>query len=139
MTMNTFFSARPADLWRAWTEADLALQWFGSDPLGAGVRARFDARLGGSYQLTFANADGSQYSCLGRYLEFQPFKTLKFSWGWANTPVVEEIVTLWFREEGMGTTQTLEHSNIDPHTTHDYSVGWGTTFEKLRKVLSALS
>ena len=31
---------------------------------------------------------------------------------------------------------TFEHANIDDNTTHNYEVGWKSTFKKLERILA---
>jgi uncharacterized protein YndB with AHSA1/START domain len=130
------FSQPPTKLWQAWTDPSIAKLWFGSDPNGKVLDAKFDVQVNGAFSVTFANSDGSEFTCLGIYKEIDPPNRLVFTWGWAEQPEVDELVTLQFRPVEGGTSMLFEQSNIDPKTgLHNYDVGWRRTFQKLEKAL----
>jgi uncharacterized protein YndB with AHSA1/START domain len=136
VTMVHRFSRPPHEVWRAWTDANVARLWFGSDPDGTVLEARMDARVGGSFEVTFANSDGTTYTCTGEYLELEPEEKLVFTWGWKNRPSAVERVTVTFESDGSGTLMTFEHADIDSATTHDYAPGWKRTFQKIERALA---
>jgi len=130
------FSHPLAKICRAWTDPSIVKLWFGSDPNGKVLDANLDVRVGGSFSVTFANSDGTEFTAQGIYKEIAEPKRLVFTWGWANQPDVDELITLEFSLDGDGTLMTFEQSNIDPKTTlHNYAHGWRSTFQKLDKVL----
>jgi uncharacterized protein YndB with AHSA1/START domain len=129
------FPAPPARVWHAWTEPGMMKRWFGSDPQGHVVRASADPRVGGAFEVTFVNSDGSGYTCFGRYLEVEQDTKLVFSWSWRDSPGPGELLTLRFEPRDGGTLMRFEHANIDPDTTHNYALGWKSTFEKLERAL----
>jgi uncharacterized protein YndB with AHSA1/START domain len=123
-------------IWQAWTQPEIVRLWFGSDPNGVVVQARLDVRVGGEFEVTFANSDKTEFTCYGTYREIEPNSMLCFSWSWKNTPDIEELISVLLQEDGSGTLMTFEHSNIDPNTSHGYEIGWSTTFDKLEKVFN---
>jgi len=130
------FSHPLAKLWQAWTDPATAKLWFGSDPSGKVLDAKFDVRVNSLFSVTFANSDGTEFTCQGTYKEIDPPNRLVFTWGWANQPEVAELVALQFTPNEHGTLMYFEQSNIDPSTTlHNYEEGWRSTFEKLEKAL----
>jgi uncharacterized protein YndB with AHSA1/START domain len=130
------FSHPPAKIWQAWTDPAIVKLWFGSDPNGKVLNAKFDVRVGGSFSVTFANSDGTEFTCRGIYKEIEVNLRLVFTWGWENQPEVDELITLEFSPDDDGTLMTFEQSNIDPETTlHNYEEGWRSTFQKLEKAL----
>jgi uncharacterized protein YndB with AHSA1/START domain len=130
------FSHPPAKVWQAWTNPAIAKLWFGSDPNGRVRDAKFDVRIHGPFSVTFANSDGTEYTCQGIYKEIEVYSRLVFTWGWENQPEVDELIKLEFFPDGDGTLMTFEQSNIDPETTlHNYEEGWRCTFQKLEKAL----
>lgn len=131
------FAAPPAQLWQAWTDPERIRLWFGSDPNGVVTQAQLDVRVGGTFEVTFANSDMSEYTCFGTYQEVDPHRKLSFSWSWKNTPGVQEQVSVSLQEDQSGTLMTFEHANIDPNTSHGYENGWSSTFEKLQRALTA--
>jgi uncharacterized protein YndB with AHSA1/START domain len=134
------FSKHLAKIWQAWTEPSIAKLWFGSDPNGNVLDAKLDVQVNGSFSVTFANSDGTEFTAQGIYKEVNEPKRLVFTWGWANQPEVDELITLEFSPDGDGTLMSFEQSNIDPSTTlHNYEEGWRSTFQKLEKALETIN
>jgi len=70
------------------------------------------------------------------YKEIEENSRLVFTWGWANQPEVDELISLEFSPDEDGTLMSFEQSNIDSKTTlHNYAEGWRSTFQKLDKAL----
>jgi uncharacterized protein YndB with AHSA1/START domain len=130
------FPHPPSKVWQAWTDPAIIKLWFGSDPNGKVLNTKIDIWVNGSFSVTFANSDGTEFTAQGNYKEIDEPKRLAFTWGWENQPEVDELVTLDFSPDGDGTLMTFEQSNIDPETTlHNYEEGWRSTFQKLDKAL----
>ena len=130
------FAHPPATVWQAWTDPSIAKLWFGSDPNGKVLEAKFDVRVDGAFSVTFVNSDGSEFTCHGIYEEIDPLNRLVFTWGWVNQPEVDELITLQFTPAEGGTSMLFEQSNIDLKTAiHNYDAGWRSTFQKLEKAL----
>jgi uncharacterized protein YndB with AHSA1/START domain len=130
------FSTTPQKVYEAWTNPEIIKLWFGSDPNGTGLDAVLDVRVGGSFAVTFANANGDKYTAQGIYQEVELHKKLAFTWGWKEQPHIKESVVVQFQAERDGTLMTFEHLDIDANTSHNYEIGWRTTFDKLEKALS---
>lgn len=135
LLIDRHFKASPTELWRAWTEASLVSRWFGSDPAGSVSQARLDVRVGGRFEVTFANADGTAFTCSGDYLVVEPHARLAFTWRWRNEPGVETQIWLRFAPADGGTVQHFEHRGLGAATAHNYAVGWQSTFDKLERAL----
>ncbi len=133
------FSQSPEKVWQAWTDPNIVKSWFGSDPNGIVLDASLDVRPSGKFEVTFQNADGTQFTCTGEYKEIEPYRKLVFSWGWKDRADILELVSIVFQAEQNGTTMLFEHANIDPATTHGYENGWKSTFEKLERTLKTES
>ena len=123
-------------VWKAWTNPDLILQWFGSDPNGRGLKARLDPRSGGDYEISFCNRDGSDFTCHGHYLDVQPFRKLTLTWAWKNEPGVESLVTVQLNPENKNTHMQFEHAHVGSKSAHNYLEGWKSTFGKLERLLA---
>ena len=136
--MTRRFLEPPPALWQAWIDPKLVQLWFGSDPKGTVLWVQLDVRAGGKFEVIFANADGTAYTCFGSYKEVELNRRLTFTWSWKNTPDIEELVDVRLQEDGLGTLMTFVHANIDPNTSHGYEIGWSTTFDKLEKALKHL-
>lgn len=135
LSLERRFDASPADLWRAWTEPEQVRRWFGSDPGGTVSRAQLDVRVGGSFEVTFANSNGTEHTCAGEYLVVEPVSRLAFTWRWRSEPGVETQIWLCFAPVDGGTLQHFEHRGLGAATAHNYAVGWQSTFDKLARAL----
>jgi uncharacterized protein YndB with AHSA1/START domain len=133
------FPHPPAKLWQAWTDPAIAKLWFGSDPNGKGLEAKMDVRVNGSFSVTFANSDGSEFTCQGIYKEIEPYTRLVFTWGWENPLTSTEQISLQFTPNDHGTLMTFKQINIDANTLHNYEEGWRSTFQKLEKALETIN
>ena len=136
--ISRYFSQSPQEVSQAWTDPKLVRSWFGSDPNGTVLDATLDVRPGGTFEVTFRNVDGTQFTCTGVYKEIEKYRRLVFTWTWKDRPQVSELVTLVFQAEQNGTLMTFEHANIDGGTAHDYETGWKRTFDKLERTLQAV-
>ena len=137
LKISHYFSQSPEKVWQAWTDPAIVKSWFGSDPNGTVLDASLDVRLGGRFEVTFQNADKTQFTCTGEYKEIEPYQKLVFSWAWKDRADVQELISIVFQAKENGTTIFFEHANIDPATTHGYESGWKSTFEKLERTLKA--
>lgn len=136
VTLDLLLHAPLTAVWQAWTDGNMILQWFGSDPDGRGVKAMLDVRPGGYFEVTFQNSDGAEHNCFGVYKEVQAPKLLTFTWEWKNEPGAESFVTVLLAPEGNFTRMHFEHANLGTASAHDYSPGWRSTFEKLERLLA---
>ena len=113
-----------------------------NEPEGAAVEggrvldAQLHVRPGGHFSVTFTDADGTEHTCSGDYVEVEPFSKLSFTWQWKSEPGVQTLVTIAFAPEGTGTTMRFEHSRLFTASAHDYESGWRSTFDKLERELA---
>lgn len=135
VTIDFIINAPIDVVWNAWTNPEIILNWFGSDPNGTGVCADIDAQPGGSFSVTFQNSDGEQHTCSGTYSEVEPFNKLTFSWEWKSEPGVESFVEVLLIADGNNTKMHFKHSRLGTGSAHDYLPGWKATFEKLDRLL----
>lgn len=129
------FTAPPEKVWAVWTEPEAVRQWFGSDPKGKVLAAELSVQTGGRFEVTFADRDGTQHTASGVYQQVVPQQLLKFTWGWKSEPGVETFITVALSPEGSGTKMQFEHGGLVQASSHDYSSGWRSTFQKFDKVL----
>jgi uncharacterized protein YndB with AHSA1/START domain len=89
--------------------------------------------------VTFANSDGSEFTCQGIYKEIEPYTRLVFTWGWENPLTSTEQIALQFTPNDHGTLMTFKQINIDSNTFHNYEEGWRSTFQKLESALEKIT
>jgi uncharacterized protein YndB with AHSA1/START domain len=80
ITIETIFNVPVEFVWKAWTDPEVITKWFGSDPNGTVSEAKLDVRPGGHFEITFLNADQSEHTCSGAYVEVEELSKLTFSW-----------------------------------------------------------
>src|ERR1700759_4049120 len=108
ISIKMLIDADVREVWKAWTDPLIVLQWFGSDPEGKGLEARMDLRPGGAYEISFMNRDLAEHTCSGVYSEVEEFSRLVFSWVWKSEPGVESFVTVQFTPQGDYTLMQFE-------------------------------
>lgn len=59
------FKSSIEKIWEAWTNPNLIMNWFGSDPKGKGLKAELDVRPGGYFEITFQDSDRTEHTCSG--------------------------------------------------------------------------
>lgn len=100
----TFPHHTSSQLFAAFTEPDLLLQWW--PPV-----AKVDLRSGGRYELTWP---AMNWALSGRYTTFEPGQRLGFTWQWAHEPdLPERQVDVVFEPLEQGTQLTLTHGTYD--------------------------
>jgi len=135
ITIETTINSPIEKVWNAWTDATLAINWFGSDPNGKGLRANLDVRKGGRFEVTFKDSDQTEHTCSGVYAEVLEPGKLSFTWMWKSEPGRESFVTVLLTPAGKSTRMLFEHANLAPGSKHDYLNGWTRTFSKLERLL----
>ncbi|HEY5749505.1 MAG TPA: SRPBCC domain-containing protein [Chryseolinea sp.] len=135
--LETTFNSPVEKIWEAWTNPNLIMKWFGSDPKGKGLSAKLDVRLGGYFEITFQDSDLTEHTCSGIYDQVQVLNKLTFSWRWKSEPGVESFVVLSLTPEGKSTRMQFLHKNLSSGSKHDYAKGWQNTFSKLERLLEA--
>lgn len=135
VTIEVAINAPIKNVWNAWTDPAL-INWFGSDPNGVVVSAKLDVRQGGRFEITFKDADQTEHTCSGVYVDVQEFNKLSFSWTWKNEPGVESLVTVALTSEGNTTRMLFQHAHVGTASMHNYLSGWQATFSKLERMLT---
>ena len=136
ITINRLINAPIARVWIAWTDPNYALQWFGSDPNGKGIQASMNPQPGGSFEITFQDANGTQHTAFGQYTLVEPPTRLAFTWSWKNEPGVESMVTVILFDEDEITRLQFRHEGFGDASAHQYLAGWQSTFDKLDRCLN---
>jgi uncharacterized protein YndB with AHSA1/START domain len=93
-------------------------------------------RTGGRYEVTFADADGTEHTASGVYQQVEPHRVLKFTWQWRSEPGIETVVVVSLLPTSNGTTMHFEHGGFLHASSHNYEQGWRGTFQKFESVLT---
>ncbi|MHA1525133.1 MAG: SRPBCC family protein [Alphaproteobacteria bacterium] len=138
IVVEGFIAAPPSTIFRAWTDPEIVVKWFGQTPNSL-HSATIDLRLGGSWQFLKLVDEAMTVGFEGEYLDIVPGQRLVFSWvhvvTHANgtreaTPVSKVEVT--FTAKGKGTNIRLVHSAISSaDARRGIGGGWEAAFASM--------
>jgi uncharacterized protein YndB with AHSA1/START domain len=131
---------RPRDeVFRAWTDPDALVSWFG----GAKARtlsAAVDLRAGGSYRFT-VESGGEVAAVEGVYREVEPPERLVYTWRWDGLDVDDRrwsLVTVEFQDRDGATEVVVTHEGIETANSFEFHQGgWTASLQELGQVLEA--
>jgi uncharacterized protein YndB with AHSA1/START domain len=149
VVVSRTFDAPVEVLWRAWTEPEQFMKWYG--PKGFTTpTCEIDLRVGGRHLWSMQSPDGMQMYYTGTYKEIVPNERLVFSDGMCDAdgnpmdPVAMGMpegapmsmdVTVTFVEEDGKTTVTISHIGFGEGGQRA-GMGWEMAFDKLTEVLA---
>ncbi len=138
LTLKRRLKATPAQVFKAWTDPEKIVRWFGPTETAAGsVQAEVDLRPGGRYRMNFQTQDGERHRVGGVYREVVPDSRLVFTWAWHSTPERESLVTVTVVPDGDGTLLTLHHEQFFDQKARDgHERGWTGTLDKLERLFA---
>ena len=132
------FDAPVERVWRAWTDPQALMRWFGPAETRQVLQAETDVRVGGAYLVAFATEDGREHYASGRYQEVEPRRRLVFTWAWRDTPEETSLITLEFTPAGTGTELAfLQTPFVDQATRDGHEHGWAGAMGRLADHLAA--
>ena len=142
VTVEAIFPATPARVFKAWTDPDQILRWFGPQP-GSLQTVHTELRVGGRWRFTFPERDQSQSSLEGEYTQIEPDTLLQFTWRHVterNDGTREETpystVTVTLSAFGQATQLRLQHEGIEKSDGRKgVGRGWETTMGHLMELL----
>ena len=126
-----FPSTPPQTLFDYWTKPDLLTLWWPGE-------AETDPRVGGAYRLSWPQMG---WELQGHYLEFDPPRTLGFTWQWAHQPdLPTRQVFVDFESQGEGTHLRVTHgaymdTEQDQQDRQEHLEGWTHFLLKLHNLL----
>jgi uncharacterized protein YndB with AHSA1/START domain len=97
-----FFAGPPDLVFRAWTEPELLLRWFGPPDIPL-VECSVDLRVGGEFRFVHRAANGRESRYGGRYTEIEPGRRLVYRVVYDVWPDRESVEALDFRPVTGGT------------------------------------
>lgn len=135
IVVECYFAAAPATMFRAWTDPDVVVKWFGRAPNSL-HSATIDLRPGGAWQFLKSKDENKSVGFEGEYLVIEPGKRLVFSWSQVvahadgkreATPPSQVEIT--FTAKGKGTNLRLVHSAVHgEEARHGFAGGWDRAF-----------
>lgn len=133
LTIRRRLNAPPAKVYRAWTDPQQIMRWWGPAHAET-LSAETDVRVGGRFRKITRTFDGEQHEASGVYREVVPNQKLVFTWAWRSTPEWESLVTVLLESDGDGTVLTLTHEQFFDEAARDaHRQGWSGALDKLEK------
>lgn len=150
MTIVRVFDAPREQVWKAWTEPEQFMRWWGPKDFTSPA-AKIDFRVGGHYLACMRSPESKDFWSTGVYREIVPQKRIvvtdSFSdedgnvvpasyYGMKGEFPLEMTVTMDFEDMGGNTRMTLRHAGFsDGPIMEDTKNGWNQSFDKLDRLL----
>lgn len=136
LTIKRRLNATPAEVFEAWTDPKLLMQWFGPENVET-QEVSVDARVGGGFRAVMLENTGERHEVSGIYAEVVANEKLVFSWSWITTPERVSQVTVTFKPDGAGTILTLLHEQLfDEQAVQGHTHGWTGSLAKLEALFA---
>ncbi len=153
LVITRVFDAPRELVWRAWTEPERVMQWWGPTGFTSPV-SKIDLRVGGENLNCMRSPDGKDLWSKGIYREIIPPERLVITDSFADEEgntvsasyygmdpgwPLEMLVTLTLEEEDGKTKMILRHSgegDINDKDIDDMRQGWSQSFDKLADYLA---
>jgi uncharacterized protein YndB with AHSA1/START domain len=149
VVVSRSFDAPLELLWKAWTEPEHFMQWYGPTNFTT-PSCEIDLKVGGRHLWSMQTPDGMQMYYTGTYKEIVPMQRLVFTDSMSDaegnilSPTMMGMpegspesmdVTVIFAHEAGKTTVTVSHVGHGEGAEHA-GMGWKQAFEKLADVLA---
>ncbi len=146
LIITRIFDAPRELVWRAWTEPERFMRWWGPKDFTS-PRCEIDLRVDGRYLWCMRWPDGRDSYTTGEYREIVPLERLVYTdcfadeqgnavpathYGLGADFPFETQVTVTFEDHEGGTKMTLTHAGIPGAEMSEMtSAGWNQSFDKL--------
>jgi uncharacterized protein YndB with AHSA1/START domain len=146
LVIERIFDAPRERVWKAWTDPELLMRWWGPEGFTAPV-IQVDLRVGGKYLYCMRSPDGKDYWSTGVYREIVAperfVATDSFAdeygnvvpatyYGMSSEYPGEYLVTMTLEEQGGKTALTLVHAGMPSGEDRESArAGWTGSFDKL--------
>lgn len=146
VTIERIFDAPRALVWKAWTDPEHLMRWWGPKDFTSPA-CTLDLRVGGRYLFCMQAPDGQNYWSTGTFNEIIPLKRLVWTdsfadeqgnvvpgsyYGMGDDFPLEMLVTITFEDHDGKTKLTLHHAGLPAGEMADMTgVGWSQSFDKL--------
>jgi uncharacterized protein YndB with AHSA1/START domain len=147
LVLCRIIDAPRANVFRAWTDAEVLKKWFAPLPWTT-PHAELDVRTGGSSLIVMKGPDGNEFPNPGVYLEVVPNEkivaTNAYTKAWEPSEKPFMTLVLTFEDAGPGKTKYTAralHWSVADREAHEkmgFHQGWGICTEQLEAVASKL-
>ncbi len=144
IVVEGYFAASPAMVYKAWTDPNIVVKWFGMAPNSL-HSAEIDLRVGGAWRFLKSKEGAKSVGFEGSYLEIIPDRRLVYSWAHLQTHEdgsreLSEYsqVEVNFKPKGKGTAVRLVHSAIREEDMRlGVGGGWNSAFTHMTALFPA--
>ena len=142
LVITRIFDAPRSLVFKAWTEPEHMVNWFGPRGFTSKV-LKNDLRPGGAYRIHMRGPDGDDHWSQGVFREIVPPERLVMVGSWAdadgNPTRPETTLTLLFEDVGGKTRLTLHNAVFESVTARGlHEGGWSTSLDCLAEYLATL-
>ncbi|MCH7480632.1 MAG: SRPBCC domain-containing protein [Chloroflexi bacterium] len=148
LEVSRTFEAPLESLWKAWTEPEHFMQWYGPKGFTAPT-CEIDLRVGGRHLWSMQSPDGNQMYFTGSYKKVVPMELLVYTDGMSDAdgnimspemagmgdhmPETMDVTVTFVHADGK-TTVTVSHISHGPEDRA--GMGWEQAFDKLTAILA---
>jgi uncharacterized protein YndB with AHSA1/START domain len=150
LVINRVFNAPVELVWRAWTNPEHMMKWWG--PKGfTSPACKLDFRVGGKYHFCMTSPEGQNFWTTGECLEIIPHKKIVWtdcfadekgnkvsatSYGMAEDFPEELVLTILFEDHEGKTKLTIRHTGMPAGEMKEMTnAGWNESLDKLAATL----
>ncbi len=134
LEIRRVFAAEPSRVLDAWLKREQWQAWLGPE----GVRCEvplLEPRAGGHYRVVMHFGGGRTLPIVGVFQEVEARRAV-FTWGPADSPKLESLVTVSLRDVDGNTELTLRHEKLGTAANRDnHERGWNSALNKLTRFL----
>jgi len=133
--LKKIVNATAARAYRAWTEPEQMIKWFGCDQVTE-VKVQQDFKVGGKYHIQMICGEITM-NVTGTYEEIVPNKKLSYTWSsdFPDVATTDSLVSVQFVEQGDKTEIILDHSRFaSEKAAQGHTEGWTFALGTLEKL-----
>jgi uncharacterized protein YndB with AHSA1/START domain len=136
LVITRVFDAPRELVWKAWTEPEAAVKWWG--PKGFTIPdSKLDVRPGGAWRVCMRSPEGEAHWAHGVYREIVEPELLVYTWVWEKGARDEKLVTVTFAEDGPKRTKLTLHQAafVTVEDRDEHREGWSESLDRLAEYL----
>jgi uncharacterized protein YndB with AHSA1/START domain len=153
LTIIRIIDAPIEEVWKAWTEPERVMRWWGPKHFTSPV-SRIDLREGGKYLFSMQSPEGQIFWSTGVYRKIVPLERIEFTdsfadeqgnvvppsrYGMDDFPMETQATVLFEEYEDNKTRLTVRQSGVPAGEMFDNSrAGWNESLDKLETSLQEL-